>query len=192
MSNTTALSGGERVSTNHTTDIAELARRHAGKGLDNIHPFMDFDWLKEAYERTRKDGAPGVDGVTWNEYGKNLYPNLTSLLQRAKSGSYRAPPVKRAYMILSRFCGRPDKRETADRMIHHEHPTAARTFKAKRRKHTKEFKQEAIRLARQPDVRLSHGQPKTLASTRTCCEPGPPTSTRKVQMLSEVMGKELL
>ncbi len=31
-------------------------------------------------------------------------------------------------------------------------PTAARTFKAKRRKHTKEFKQEAIRLARQPDV----------------------------------------
>ncbi len=97
MSNTTAPSGGENVSTNQDR-IAMLARQHAGKGLDNIHPFMEFDWLKEAYERTRKDGAPGVDGVTWNEYGKNLYPNLTSLLQRAKSGSYQAPPVKRAYI----------------------------------------------------------------------------------------------
>jgi group II intron reverse transcriptase/maturase len=97
MSNTTAPSGGEHVSTNQAR-IAELARRHAGKGLDNIHPFMDLDWLQEAYQRTRKDGAPGIDGVTWEAYGGNLDANLRSLLHRAKSGSYQAPPVRRVHI----------------------------------------------------------------------------------------------
>jgi retron-type reverse transcriptase len=59
---------------------------------------MDIDWLREAFHRTRKDGAPGVDGQTWAEYAKNLEENLQSLLDRAKSGTYRAPPVRRVYI----------------------------------------------------------------------------------------------
>jgi group II intron reverse transcriptase/maturase len=59
---------------------------------------MDLDWLLEAYHRIRKDGAAGVDGQTWHEYGENLEGNLQSLLNRAKGGTYRAPPVKRAYI----------------------------------------------------------------------------------------------
>jgi len=97
MSNTTVPCDGERVSTNQAR-IAELARRHAGKGLDNIHPFLDMDWLREAYQRTRKNGAPGVDGVTWAAYGDNLEANLRTLLQKAKSGSYQAPPVRRVHI----------------------------------------------------------------------------------------------
>jgi RNA-directed DNA polymerase len=93
----TAQSGRDNVSTTQDR-IAALARRHAGTGLDNIHPFMDLEWLREAYQRTRKDGAPGIDGVTWEDYGKHLESNLRSLLDRAKSGSYRAPPVKRVYI----------------------------------------------------------------------------------------------
>ena len=51
---------------------------------------MDIDWLKEAYRRTRKDGAAGVDGVTAEEYQQDLEANLPSLLYRAKSGTYQA------------------------------------------------------------------------------------------------------
>jgi group II intron reverse transcriptase/maturase len=59
---------------------------------------MDIDWLKEAYRRTRKDGAVGVDGVTAEEYEQDLEGNLQSLLDRAKSGTYKAPPVRRVHI----------------------------------------------------------------------------------------------
>ncbi len=59
---------------------------------------MDVAWLREAYRRTRRDGAVGVDGVTAVEYEKCLDENLQSLLDRAKSGSYRAPPVRRVHI----------------------------------------------------------------------------------------------
>ena len=51
--------------------------------------------LRVAYQRTRKDGATGVDDQTAAEYAANLEGNLQSLLDRFKSGSYRAPPVLR-------------------------------------------------------------------------------------------------
>jgi group II intron reverse transcriptase/maturase len=59
---------------------------------------MDIDWLKEAYRRTRKDGAVGVDGVTASDYEQDLEGNLQRLLDRAKSGTYRAPPVRRVHI----------------------------------------------------------------------------------------------
>ena len=37
---------------------------------------MDVDFLREAYRRTRKDGAPGVDGVTAKQYAEDLEANL--------------------------------------------------------------------------------------------------------------------
>ena len=63
-------------------------------GFTSLAYLMDVDWLREAFYRTRKDGAPGVDGQTWNEYAENLEERLQSLLDRAKSGTYRAPPVR--------------------------------------------------------------------------------------------------
>jgi retron-type reverse transcriptase len=59
---------------------------------------MDIDWLKEAYRRIRKDGAAGVDGVTADEYEQDLEGNLQRLLVRLKSGTYRAPPVRRVHI----------------------------------------------------------------------------------------------
>ena len=78
--------------------IAELARRSPQMGFTSLAYLMDIDWLREAFSRTRKDGAPGVDGQTWTEYAKNLEANLQSLLDRAKSGTYRAPPVRRVHI----------------------------------------------------------------------------------------------
>lgn len=78
--------------------IAELAQRYAGEGLTTLHHHLDLEWLRVAYERVRKDGAPGVDGVTWASYGEQLEANLIDLLKRVKSGCYRAPPVRRVHI----------------------------------------------------------------------------------------------
>jgi RNA-directed DNA polymerase len=78
--------------------IAELARKKRGVALSTLHHVIDLEWMKEAYRLTRKDGAPGIDGVTAAEYAKNLEANLLDLLERIKSGRYLAPPVRRAYI----------------------------------------------------------------------------------------------
>lgn len=75
--------------------IAELARQMPDKQLTSLAYRIDVDWLKEAYRRTRKDGAAGVDGQTAQQYAANLDANLESLLTRVKTASYRAPPVRR-------------------------------------------------------------------------------------------------
>lgn len=78
--------------------IAELARQMPGRALTNLSHHIDVEWLTEAYRRTRKDGATGVDGTTAAQYAANLEDNLRSLLERAKSGTYRAPPVRRVHI----------------------------------------------------------------------------------------------
>jgi len=78
--------------------IAERARKAPEMCLTTLANHLDLDWLKEAYARTRKDGAVGVDGVTAAEYERNLEANLRELLEQAKSGAYHAPSVRRVYI----------------------------------------------------------------------------------------------
>jgi len=78
--------------------IAELAKRSPQMGFTSLAYLTDIDWLREAFYRTRRDGAPGVDGQTWSNYERDLEVNLPSLLDRAKSGVYRAPPVRRVHI----------------------------------------------------------------------------------------------
>ncbi len=78
--------------------IAELAKQSPQMAFTSLAYLMDIEWLKEAYRRTRKDGAVGVDGVTAVEYEQDLEGNLQRLLDRAKSGTYHAPPVRRVHI----------------------------------------------------------------------------------------------
>lgn len=78
--------------------IAELARRAPNMVLTTLAHHVDRDFLDEAFRRTRKDGAVGVDGQSAGEYEAELEGNLESLLSRFKSGSYRAPPVRRVHI----------------------------------------------------------------------------------------------
>lgn len=75
--------------------IAQLARQSPEMSFTSLAYFIDIDWLREAYARVRKDAAPGVDGQTAADYAADLEANLRSLLERAKSGTYHAPPVRR-------------------------------------------------------------------------------------------------
>jgi group II intron reverse transcriptase/maturase len=78
--------------------IAKLARERPSTALTTLAHHIDVEWLREAFRRTRKDGAVGTDGQTAGEYATNLEENLQTLLDRAKSGMYRAPPVRRVHI----------------------------------------------------------------------------------------------
>jgi len=78
--------------------IAKLAKDGSAMAVSTLAHHIDIDWLREAYKRTRKDGATGVDGQSAGVYAADLENNLRSLLDRAKSGTYRAPPVRRVHI----------------------------------------------------------------------------------------------
>jgi len=64
----------------------------------SLNHYLDAEWMEYAYECTRKDGAVGVDGVTAEAYAVNLQQNLADLIDRLKSGRYRALPVRRQFI----------------------------------------------------------------------------------------------
>ncbi len=64
----------------------------------SLNHHLDLEWMKYAYECTRKDGAVGVDGQTAQDYAANLEQNLSRLIDALKSGSFRALPVRRHYI----------------------------------------------------------------------------------------------
>jgi RNA-directed DNA polymerase len=92
----TNMSGFDNVSTKQRR-IAELAKDAPDMAMDLSH-HMDLEWFAEAYRRTRKNGALGIDGQSAQEYAENLEENLRGLLDRAKSGRYRAPAVRRVHI----------------------------------------------------------------------------------------------
>ena len=66
--------------------------------LTTLSHHVDAQFMYEAYLRTRKDGAVGVDGKTARDFSENLADNLQSLVDRLKAGSYRAPNVRRVHV----------------------------------------------------------------------------------------------
>jgi len=66
--------------------------------LSTLSHHIDLEFLREAYRRTRKDGATGVDDMTAKEYASKLDEHLASLLERFQSGTYWAPPVRRVHI----------------------------------------------------------------------------------------------
>jgi len=78
--------------------IAKAAGEKPAESLTSLNNHMDMNWMKEACHRLRRDSAPGVDGITVAEYGRNLEANLQSLIGRVKSGRYVAPPARRVHI----------------------------------------------------------------------------------------------
>src|SRR6266536_6164507 len=60
--------------------------------------YVDLSRLRWAYWAIRPQAAPGVDGVTWAAYGRDLEANLRDLHERVQQGRYRASPSRRAYI----------------------------------------------------------------------------------------------
>jgi group II intron reverse transcriptase/maturase len=78
--------------------VREVARRDKEARFTALLHHVTLGRLREAYWAISPKASPGVDGVTWVEYGRNLEGNLEDLDGRVRSGRYRAKPSRRAYI----------------------------------------------------------------------------------------------
>jgi group II intron reverse transcriptase/maturase len=78
--------------------VREAARRDKGTRFTALLHHVDLTRLRKAYWAIRPQAAPGVDGVTWTEYGQDLEDNLRDLHARVQQGRYRAKPSRRVYI----------------------------------------------------------------------------------------------
>lgn len=88
----------EGIVSTRREQIANNAKNLPDASFSSLAHHIDLYWLYHAMMRTRRDGAVGVDNQTAEEYRREIGANLRSLLERAKSGQYRAPAVKRVYI----------------------------------------------------------------------------------------------
>lgn len=78
--------------------IREAARKDKDLRFNNLLHHITPELLQEAYKELKKDATPGVDGVTWRQYGSKLEENLTNLHEQVHKGTYRATPSKRIWI----------------------------------------------------------------------------------------------
>jgi RNA-directed DNA polymerase len=78
--------------------VREVARRDKDARFTALLHHVTVDRLVWAYLELSPKAAPGVDGVRWEDYGKDLWANLRDLHERVQGGRYRALPSRRAYI----------------------------------------------------------------------------------------------
>ena len=78
--------------------VRQVARRDKGAKFTSLAHHVTLERLREAYYAIKREAAPGIDGVTWQQYGEQLEENLRGLYARLRRGSYRARPSRRAYI----------------------------------------------------------------------------------------------
>jgi group II intron reverse transcriptase/maturase len=78
--------------------VRQLARKDKDVRFTALLHHVTVDRLREAYRAIRPGAAPGVDGVTWRDYGRDLEANLRDLHARVHRGAYRARPTRRVFI----------------------------------------------------------------------------------------------
>jgi retron-type reverse transcriptase len=78
--------------------IREAAKRDKSTRFTALMHHITTELLRESYYGLKKNAVPGVDEVTWKEYGEGLENRLESLHERIHKGTYRAKPSRRIYI----------------------------------------------------------------------------------------------
>jgi len=78
--------------------VREAARKDGKLKFTALLHHVSIDLLRDSYLSLKKQAAPGVDGVTWEEYGRDLEARLTDLHGRLHRGAYRAQPSRRVWI----------------------------------------------------------------------------------------------
>ena len=78
--------------------IAAQAAHDPNRVLTTLAHLIDVYFLREAYRKTSKASAPGIDGVTAQAYAEHLDEHRRDLHERLRSGRYQAPPVERVWL----------------------------------------------------------------------------------------------
>ena len=78
--------------------VREAAKRDGKLRFTALLHHVNVEQLRSSYSSLQKQAAPGVDGVTWEEYGNNLEARLSDLHGRIHRGAYRAQPSRRVWI----------------------------------------------------------------------------------------------
>src|ERR1700694_5474315 len=90
-------SAGQGVSSD-LDRVRQVARKDRGVRFTALLHHVRVDRLREEYRAIGPHAAPGVDGVTWRDYGRDLEANLQDLHARVARGAYRAMPSRRVFV----------------------------------------------------------------------------------------------
>src|SRR6201998_2066949 len=89
--------GRERV-TQALGRVRQAARQRKKEKFTALLHHITVDTLRVAYYALKRKAAPGVDGVTWEDYEADLEPRLANLHGRVHRGAYRPQPSRRTYI----------------------------------------------------------------------------------------------
>ncbi|GAA3953346.1 group II intron reverse transcriptase/maturase [Chitinophaga oryziterrae] len=78
--------------------IAARVRKYPGEALTNLHEFIDVGLLNACFDSLNKKGASGVDAEKWIDYHQQRNERIPQLLSAFKSGTYRAPNIRRVFI----------------------------------------------------------------------------------------------
>jgi retron-type reverse transcriptase len=78
--------------------VREAARKDKRARFTALLHHVTVALLRDSFYALKRQAAPGVDGVTWQEYEDGLDDRLVDLHRRVHTGTYRAHPSKRAYI----------------------------------------------------------------------------------------------
>ena len=87
--------------------IAGRAQREREVRFNNLAYLLDEEFLKECYNKLERNRAGGIDGVSWQEYGKQLEGNIKRLVERMKAKQYKPQPALRVYIPKDEHSKRP-------------------------------------------------------------------------------------
>jgi len=87
--------------------VREVAKKDGKVRFMALLHHVTVDLLRDSYESLKKKAAPGVDGVTWREYGEGLEARISDLHGRIHQGTYRAQPSRRTWIPKSDGRQRP-------------------------------------------------------------------------------------
>jgi len=97
QSNTSPTQSGERVSQGLRGVRAAAKERKQERFTALLH-HLTVGLLRDSFFALKQQAAPGVDGVTWQEYGTGLEDRLMDLHSRVHRGAYQAQPSRRVYI----------------------------------------------------------------------------------------------
>jgi len=78
--------------------VREAAKQDGKLKFTALLHHVSIDLLRKSYYSLKKEAAPGVDGMTWEEYGKDLEARLSDLQGRIHRGAYHAQPSRRVWI----------------------------------------------------------------------------------------------
>ena len=78
--------------------VREAAREDRKLQFNNLLHHVTADLLEQSYFSLKKNAAPGVDGATWKDYGRDLQAKIVDLHDRVHRGAYRAQPSRRVWI----------------------------------------------------------------------------------------------